>query len=617
MKKLLASNFELDLSNFEITTTEQNPWFSDAFNSKITYPFEIPLTDELDVKLGFVSRNTDFDTYYDVKYFEDDVIHDATFEILEEQYGRLQVNVEYGLEQFPLWDTKLADLSLENFELGTQTMYEHAAQNVNKVWPEKNYSFPAIHTPIYSTDEEMWAYFEGQINNYQFGEFLENSFDVELAIGYNRNIIQPLPALLHIFQRIAADAGFQLGGNILNDTILSECFVYSSKEYFFEREPVEFYVSKLASEATTTTVEFAGNLMSTYVSQLILEKNGRYNISGKFRYRRRMPALGYSYEREVYIKLGSTIIYSNAQSDGATFIGEFEVYFDFDVTTATSKTLEFFAESNDFDPSGTIEDYLVIDIDVTMVAEYDNFTNEPIPQIMQATSIDLRRSVPDLSVGEFITIFKNWFNYDYDIVGNQMIFNKIQDNMDFDNLISLEQFEVKSKKRTFQQGLSFLLKFADREDSKFVYDNVFQDVNGVLNQNFTPSKKTNTIEINGLPLPLDNIRNFETVTAFENSETKLYLVRYQGLINGRNKALAPEPLLLPQIHATNFFKWFEFRINAISFNISFRSFKNSVQSLNAKSKIFMYNKLHYIKSLTKTQITPDIMEVEIETESRK
>ena len=617
MKKLIASNFELDLSNYPITSTDENPWFSDSFSSKITYPFEIPLTDDLDIQLGFVSRNTNFQTLYDVKYYEDDIIHDAVLEILEEQDGRLQVSYEYGLEEFPLWNKKLSELSLENFDLDGQSIYQHAEANVNKVWPEKNYSFPSIHTPLYTDDTDLWAYFEGRINNYQFGEFLKNTYDAEEVIAYNRNIIQPFPAFMHILQTIASDAGYVLSGDILTDQTLHDNFVYSSKEYFVEREPVEFYVSKLASEATTTTVEFAGNLMSTYVSTLVLEKNGKYNITGKFRYRRRQPAPGYSYEREARIKLGSTVIFSDSQSNGATFVGEFDVYFDFDVTTATSKTLEFFVESNNFEPLGSIEDYLVIDLDVTMVAEYDSVTNIPLPSIQNPDAIDLRKAVPDMTVGEFITIFKNWFNYDYDIVGDEIIFNKIQDNMDFENLTSLEEFEVKSKRRKFQQGMSFLLKFTDREESKFIYDEIYHDSNGFSTSGFTKKNDTNTIEINGLPLPLDNIRNFETASAFENSESKLYIVRYRGLSEGRNATLSPEPLLIPQIHETNHKKWFDFRINAMSFTILFSAFNNQVKDLNSKTKIFMYNKLHYIKTIIKTQASPDIVEVEIESESLK
>jgi hypothetical protein len=198
-----------------------------------------------------------------------------------------------------------------------------------------------------------------------------------------------------------------------------------------------------------------------------------------------------------------------------------------------------------------------------------------------------------------------------------MIFNKIQDNMDFENLTSLEEFEVKSKRRKFQQGMSFLLKFTDREESKFIYDEIYHDSKGFSTSGFTKKNDTNTIEINGLPLPLDNIRNFETASAFENSESKLYIVRYTGLSEGRNATLSPEPLLIPQIHETNHKKWFDFRINAMSFTILFSAFNNQVKDLNSKTKIFMYNKLHYIKTIIKTQASPDIVEVEIESESLK
>jgi hypothetical protein len=615
MKKLIAFNFELDLSTYNITTTEQNPWFADAFNSKITFPFEIPLTDELDIALGFVSRNATFDTLYDVKYYEDNTIHDATFEIIGEQDGRLQVSYEYGLEQFPLWEKKLSDLQLQNFELIGQNMYEHAAANVNKVWPEKNYSFPAIHTPLYTDQDEMWAYFEGLINNYQFGEFLENTFDSEEVISYNANIVQPFPAFMHVMETIASDAGYVLAGDILTDTTLHDNFIYSSKEYFKKREPLEIPVIKLKSlpDVISTDPDYG-----TYESVVILNQNGKYLVSGFFRTNAK---LGNGAFRN--IKLGTTTMFTNYH-DGGTLLSpnifnKVAVEFEIEITNASaSNELTFRAESVHVAYLGApFTDFNVFDFTVTLIAEYDNITDEPIATVQQATAIDLRKSVPDMTVGEFITIFKNWFNYDYDIVGDEMIFNKIQDNMVFENLISLEQFEVKSKSRNFQQGMSFLLKFAAREESKFIFDEVYQDSKGYYTSGFIQNKNTNQIEINGLPLPLDTIRNFETASAFENSDSKLYIVRYAGLSSGRNATLSPEPLLIPQIHETNFRKWFDFRINAMTFKISFKALKNQVLNLNSKSKIFMYNKLHYVKTIMKTQTAPDIIEVEIESESVK
>jgi hypothetical protein len=615
MKKLIASNFELDLSNYPITSTDENPWFSDSFSSKITYPFEIPLTDELDIALGFVSRNTNFKTLYDVKYYEDNIIHDAVLEILEEQNGRLQVSYEYGLEEFPLWTKKLSELSLENFDLDGQSIYQHAKANVNKVWPEKNYSFPAIHTPLYTDQDEMWAYFEGLINNYQFGEFLENTFDSEEVISYNANIVQPFPAFMYVMETIASDAGYVLAGDILTDTTLHDNFIYSSKEYFKKREPLEIPVIKLKSlpDVISTDPDYG-----TYESVVILNQNGKYLVSGFFRTNAK---LGNGAFRN--IKLGTTTMFTNYH-DGGTLLSpnifnKVAVEFEIEITNASaSNELTFRAESVHVAYLGApFTDFNVFDFTVTLIAEYDNITDEPIATVQQATAIDLRKSVPDMTVGEFITIFKNWHNYEYNLLGNEMIFNKIQDNMDFENLTSLEEFEVKSKRRKFQQGMSFLLKFTDREESKFIYDEIYHDSKGFSTSGFTKKNDTNTIEINGLPLPLDNIRNFETASAFENSESKLYIVRYTGLSEGRNATLSPEPLLIPQIHETNHKKWFDFRINAMSFTILFSAFNNQVKDLNSKTKIFMYNKLHYIKTIIKTQASPDIVEVEIESESLK
>ena len=615
MKKVIGSTFELDLSNYAITTTDENSWFSDSFSSKITYPFEIQLTDELDIAFGFISRNTSVPTLYDVKYYEDDTIFDAQFEITGEEGGRVQASLEYGLEEFPLWETKLSELPLENFELVTEDMYTHAKNRVNKVWPEVNYTFPAVHAAIYKEDNEIWEYFEGQINNYQFGDFLENDFDSVEVISYNRNILQPFPSLIYVLNVIAQTAGYTLSGDALTDVNLIDNFVFAPKEYFIIREPLEIPVIKLRSapDIISSDPDYG-----TYTNVVTLEQHGKYSIAGYFRTNAKLNNGAFR-----SLKFGAVTLY-NEYHDGGTVISPniFEknyIEFEIQITNASaSNQLTFSCESVHVSYLGVeFIDTNVFDFMVTLIAEYDNITDEPIPTITQAKEIDLRKAVPDMTVGELITALKNWHNYEYNIEGTEMIFNKIQDHMDFNNLTSLKEFEVKSKPRGFQQGMSFLLKFAEIADSKFTFDKVFQDVNGVQIQNYKENKKTKIIEINALPLPLEEIRNFQTASVIEKNESKLYIVRYQGLINGRNKTLTEESLLLPQIHATNFFKWFDFRINSVTFKIVFTAFNNQVKGLSSKSKIFMYNKLHYIKSIIKTQTSPDIVEVEIDTESLK
>ena len=43
MRKIIHSNFELDLSTKKITDISENPIFSDKFSTKYSYPIEIDL----------------------------------------------------------------------------------------------------------------------------------------------------------------------------------------------------------------------------------------------------------------------------------------------------------------------------------------------------------------------------------------------------------------------------------------------------------------------------------------------------------------------------------------------------------------------------------------------
>ena len=49
MRKVIHSNFELDLSNKKITDISENPIFSDKFSAKYSYPIEIDLDDGVKV----------------------------------------------------------------------------------------------------------------------------------------------------------------------------------------------------------------------------------------------------------------------------------------------------------------------------------------------------------------------------------------------------------------------------------------------------------------------------------------------------------------------------------------------------------------------------------------
>ena len=61
MRKFICSNFELDLSKLKVTDNLQNPWFSDKFFVKVSFPFEMDLSDDVMLKSYKIEIHSNFD----------------------------------------------------------------------------------------------------------------------------------------------------------------------------------------------------------------------------------------------------------------------------------------------------------------------------------------------------------------------------------------------------------------------------------------------------------------------------------------------------------------------------------------------------------------------------
>jgi hypothetical protein len=219
--------------------------------------------------------------------------------------------------------------------------------------------------------------------------------------------------------------------------------------------------------------------------------------------------------------------------------------------------------------------------------------------------------------GDFVKGIKNWYNYDLDIVGKLAVMNPIEDQINYADAEDLQFAEIKKPLRKFTQGTSFLLKFQDIESTDYKFLPIFQNKDGILSSNYSTDEKTNTIEINGLPLPLLTRNGSQTAHAFESNDSKVFLVKYDGLYNGNNLAQSTIEYLIPAIHQRYWQKWFEFRIFTEAFSWGFKAWEEQLSKIKAKTKIFAYNRYHIIKNINKTEDKPGLFIVEIETNTLK
>ena len=605
MRKLIHSRFELDLSPFKISDTEENNWFSDSFFTKYSFPFNIDLTEDMDIAFGFISQynSQNVETYFNCKYIHDNTIEDAVLEI-EAHQDKLSCILRFGFEQLPSFDKMLSELSLDKFDLPIGTnIYNHAENTITKTWPAVNYNFPQIHVDKYDPEDQQWNGFEKILNNYSNGNFLENTVDTNTDITYNRNVMQPLPYWLHILERGMIDGGYTLSGAILSDPRLKKACLFADVDYF--KKPT-FQEVIIVLKQSADAIPFGSNVK--YQTSIVLPVPGKYNISGTVFAQARSSIGGYftiKYRDTVIfiVKAKKTDFWNGSRFESYNVDVDFETIVDLNIN-------EVFIET--YQPRTT--DKIIIDLNISCIRLHDA-TGTAIPSIINENRIDLTKAVPEITFVDFIKVVKNWFNYDLTIVGQLAVMNPIEDEVNHREAVDLQYTERKLPLRKFSHGTSFLLQFADIDNKDFKYPPVFHSRESILNSNYLTNDKTTTIEINALPLPLFTRNGKQTAYALESNNSKVFLVPYDGFYNGSNLAKPIDEYHLPAVHAQYWKKWFDFRINSHSFVWSFVTWNYLMTDLKAKMKIFAFNKYHIVRNINKTEVKPGLFEVEIETES--
>lgn len=610
MRKVIHQNFELDLTPFKITDTTENAMFSDKFSAKYSFPIEIDVTEDIDKAFGFISFHNANEAliYINVKYVHNNEISDAILEV-QEIGQKMTILLSWGFDEFPSWNKKLSDLDLQKITVAD--IYNHCLTVDNQLWPNVNYNFPQIHTDEFDIEETKWLYFKKIINHKNNIGYFQNTVDTNEYISYNRNIIQPLPYLLYLIKQGFLEENWEINGDIFENELLKKALVFSNKYNYFTPSEVDFNLLVNTDQVvnsnpqTNTTFEFSLNLS---------DKPGKYSILGIVSTKRSFGATWFK------IFLNDVLVWEinyDAFPDYSIDFQEIELYVDLidgpNVLKIESRQLPYDNNGLDFTQGlRAICDLIVNPVFLLIDGEY-------APTVYNPNEVDLKKAVPDLTYGEFFTIVKNWFNLNitYDLNTKTASVNFIQNAINNSQTKDLSTKEIKYPTRKYNKGNSFLLKFKDINSDVYNFLPVFHSYENIVNENFTITEKTSTIEVNGLPLPLMDRNGSNTAHAFESDSSKVYLVLYDGLSDGLNLSKSNHELLIPQIHETYWKKWFNRRLNAVNYLWTYIADSIDLLNFSVYDKIHAYKNIHLIKSIQKTELKPDLFEVEIETEAEQ
>lgn len=596
MHKIIAENFELDLSNVDITTTEENAMFLDEYITKYSFPFTLELSDE--IKKIFEDllddRSKENTLEFTITYVFGNIREAGVLYVDTLTLG-INMILKYGIEEFPNFSKKLSEIGLES--LVTPDIYSHAKNVINQTWPAVNYNFPQIHTDKIDTEEPMWQYFLKIYNNYKDGEFIINEVIEEEP--HNRNLMLPLPYWMHILVQGFANAGYTLKGDVLNIDTLKKKLMYSDSDYHKIINQVDIFETVLGTQRSSSN----GN-QATFNIKIPLPQKARYRVTGTAYIYGRWKELAYI--RLVY--RGNTIWlasrYEKRHHSGYQYSYNIDVTFD---TINDLDLQELIVDSSQFNS----DDSIICDVNISSLFIYDE-TGAAVPNVVNNNNIDLSMLVPDKTFGEAVTVVKNWYNLDTELKGKEIWMNFIDSQINYHDAVNLSSFSTTPEK-IYNKGISFDLKFIDASDIKNNHQNIYYTADGFQTSGFTKNDKTIEIKINAFPFKNEFRNGVQSAYAVESEKEKMYALLYDGL-NDQSLNLTEDPsqMLLPNVSQDYFSKWFSFRINAVNYKHSFISYIEDIKDLTAKSKVFNFHRYFIIKSLVKRQIKKDLYSVEID-----
>jgi hypothetical protein len=629
------ANFKLDLTFLNVTFSELNQWFKSDFSTAQTIPFEITLDSELSKSSGFQAH---YNAYQNQTIFyghleKDGEIIDAILKFLSIKGNVVSVIINLGLDDFPSFDKKLSELNLET-KLVTDIIAD-ANSVIHLSYPETNYSYPMIHTDKYDPTSTEWNGFKKIINNYAAGQFLSNSLQIDTNIDLIKNIIQPLPFLMHILKTAISDAEYTLAGDILTDYNLNNALVFRDGLYYKQATKTEFPIVAIHSEWSSLGSIDNSFQYVNFVKEIVITQKGDYTLFGTINSivytARKNPASTHDRYRCSGFKFSiikiaagvSTIISSyeeGRQDDGTSNLGiqTREDSFDKLISLNVGDVIRITKTEprRDLIPLVTPDYSEAISLKL-IPFRYKNADGSPIISVLNLTEVNLKNVVPDMTVRDLIAIIKNWFNYDF--VANEKVIsmNLIENNLDRSTAKKIDETEIEEPSRIFHEDRTFELSFSDgKVDAIYKYDSIFIQQSGVTVNNYTVLPTTNSIKIDALPLPVITRDGVKTAFSFQDETSKLRLVFMKPMPEGGSPVtFENKAVLMRENYESKFKKWLDFRINSIEWNWEFVISVEKFREITIQTLVYAYGNYHLLSDLEKTRLDNFYWKIAAKTES--
>jgi hypothetical protein len=631
MLVFIHDNFKLDLTYLNVTFTELNQWFKDDFSTETSIPFDLYLDSEL-------SKNSQFQAHYNanknqtvfIGYLDKDgELKAAVLKFISIKGNFISAMINAGTSNFPSFDKKLSELKLENKSV--DNLIDNAVALISKGYPETNYNFPMVHTDKYDSTSEQWHGFEKIINKYAAGQFLTNTLGSNTNVDSIRNIMQPLPYLMHVVNTGIIDAGFTLAGDILEDTDFNQALLFRDGNYYQQMIKEEVSVAYKNADFDNLSYQNNGFQYVTFSKQITIEKKGDYILFGDINSlvysARKNPAWSHNRYRcsdlFITIKKNNTVISTIAQAkqgegrqniEMGNRVDSFDIPISFEVGDVLKITKT--EPRRDLSPSPTPDYPEAISLKIIPV-RFRNTDGSPIISTLNLNEINLTRVVPDMTFRDLIMIIKNWKNYEFIPVDDVIYMNRITLKLNRDAAIDISEFDIEEPERIFHDDRQFELIFTDgKSNAVYKYDSVLVSNESVIINNYTVSDTVKSIKIDALPLPVITRNGVTTALSYEDETSKLRVVCMKPMpAGGTPVGHWNENVLVTSIYENEYKDWLNFRINSLEWNWDFVISVEKFREVSIQTLIYAYSNYHILSEMEKERLNSMYWRITAKTES--
>ncbi|MBC7847274.1 MAG: hypothetical protein H7Y10_12355 [Flavobacterium sp.] len=632
MLVFIHDNFKLDLTYLNVTFTEQNPWMKDDFSTEFSIPFDLYLDTELSKKSGFEAHfnanqnKTIFDGFLD----KDGELSKALLKFIGIKGKKITAVINAGIDSFPSFEKKLSELLLETKVV--DDIVVDAQDVITKTYPDTNYNFQMVHVDKYDPTTPDFNGFEKIINNYDDGAFLTNELTVD-NVDLIRNIMQPIPYLMHILKTGVSDSGKTLAGDILTDYELNRTLVFRDGQYFKQTVKEEIPAVYQVNEWTALAYQNNGYQYVNFTKEIEILKKGDYTLFGDIESvlytwhplvdnnRKRRSSVVISVQK-VHLGVAAEIWGLNLgrQGDGTRQLSKSVVTYSLDVPVSfeVGDILRIIKTEPQRDqvPSETPDNPEAISLRL-IPNRYRNPDGTPILNIINRNEINLTNVVPDMTFGQLITIIKNLKNYDFIPDGDLVYMNKIQKKLNRALAKNLTDSEIEEPEWEFHEDREFELAFVDgKTNETYKYDSILITGTGTTVNNYKAKTTVNTINIDALPLPVLTRNGVTTSYNFEDQPEKLRLIFMKAYEEG-NKPVGfwNEKFTIPQLYENDYKDWIDFRIKSMAGTWDFVVSVEKFREITIQTLIYAYQNYHVFSEIEKERLNSMYWRITAKTES--